>query len=297
MAGADGAVGHVPEPGVWWCQGSAPAPRTALTVLCPAAAEVEELVREEKLGLCPGVWQLPLQHQGSVTVTLAMAWGDRRAVTSGGAWVIVGAASQHCVAFLSFPGTDRSLEVSQLHDRDFCCSWQTGPVVPRRQLALLHAEPLSFTGSARCQPCRLCSCGYGEVAAAPVPAPAVPPRPHRALPLCLTVLSPAGCQTGEEGRSVGCARRPCTSLRRCSVKATASTSPASCAVSTTPSLTPSLLPGQGFLWISPNPQCSRNMDHPRTHGLSKLSGLTSASTHANSLSLLQGKARQYVSRC
>lgn len=74
----------MPEPGVWWCQGSAPALGAALTVPCPAVAEMEELVREEKLGLCPGVWQL---SQGSVTITLAMAWGDRRAVTGGGAWV------------------------------------------------------------------------------------------------------------------------------------------------------------------------------------------------------------------
>lgn len=81
QAGADGAQGHVPEPGVWWCQGSAPALGAALTVPCPAVAGMEELVREEKLGLCPGVWQLPLQHQASVTIPLAMAWGHRRAVT------------------------------------------------------------------------------------------------------------------------------------------------------------------------------------------------------------------------
>lgn len=59
----------VSEPGVCWCQGSAPALGAALAVPCPAVAEMEELVREEKLGLCPGVWQ----HHSSVTVTLAMA--------------------------------------------------------------------------------------------------------------------------------------------------------------------------------------------------------------------------------
>lgn len=37
-----------PERGVWWGQGS------ALTVPCLAVAEMEELVRAEKLGLCPG---------------------------------------------------------------------------------------------------------------------------------------------------------------------------------------------------------------------------------------------------
>lgn len=70
------------------------------------------------------------------------------------------------------------------------------------------------------------------------------------------------------------------------MKATASTSPASCAVSTTPSLTPSLLPGQGLLGVSPNAP-----DHPSTHGLSKLSGLTSASTHAKTVIPTPGKGQ------
>lgn len=112
--------------------------------------------------------------------------------------------------------------------------------------------------------------GCGKAAGAPLPAPAAPSQPCRALPLFLTVLSPAGCQTGEEGRSVGCARRPCTSLRRCSVKATASTSPASCAVSITPCLTPSLLPGRGLLGISPDPPAWQE------HGSSRDTGAVQA---------------------
>ncbi|XP_036210912.1 cysteine and glycine-rich protein 1 isoform X1 [Myotis myotis] len=57
------------------------------------------------------------------------------------------------------------------------------------------------------------------------------PSPHWGglLPEGSLRKSGSRCPTGEEARSAGCARRRCTSPRRCSAKAAASTSPASCA--------------------------------------------------------------------
>lgn len=52
-----------------------------------------------------------------------------------------------------------------------------------------------------------------------------------ALEMTSCLCPVAECRTGEEAGGAGFARRPCTSPRRFSVKATASTSPASCAVS------------------------------------------------------------------
>lgn len=175
--------------------------------------------------------------------------GGRRAVTSGGAWVTLWVAlSQHCAAsslFLALTGAVRchgsKTGIAALLADRTSGPWEAagtaGCWVPEfsRFCSLCPLQTLwvlsARVGVGKCWSSRACS-------SCPIPAPQGPA-------LFLTVLSPAGCQTGEEGRSVGCARRPCTSLRRCSVKATASTSPASCAVSTTPSL-----PGQGLLRIS-----------------------------------------------
>ena len=147
-------------------------------------------------------------------------------------------------------------------------------VIPRRQLILLGAVTtgpmgiLSSANSANYQPCESVqtanirgwsphvqmwngcwSTAGGCPLWLPRSAPSLPPA--RPVP-CLTsrpdavsaCAFSAGCQTGEEERSAASARRQCTSPRRCNAKAAASTSPASCAVSTSPSLAPPApLPG------------------------------------------------------